>query len=73
MKENASTLEDLMEKHTGMRRQLKCGEEGSAIPGTDGGEIPDSLHKANKSKSETDIEALKALAESELGIENCIE
>ena len=73
LKENASTLEDLMEKHTGMRRQLKCGEEGSAIPGTDGGEIPDSLHKANKSKSETDIEALKALAESELGIEIDIE
>lgn len=60
VKENAKTLEDLMEKHTGVRRTLRCGEESEVAAG-------------GTKKKESDIEAIRAMAESELGIEIDIE
>lgn len=60
VKENAKTLEDLMEKHTGVRRTLRCGEESEGAAG-------------GTKKKESDIEAIRAMAESELGIEIDIE
>ncbi len=56
LKENAATLEDLMEKHTGVRRRLRCAEQtDEAI------------------KQETDIDAIRAMAEEALGIKVEIE
>lgn len=60
VKENAKTLEDLMEKHTGVRRTLRCGEESEGAAG-------------ETKKKESDIEVIRAMAESELGIEIDIE
>ncbi len=58
LRENADTLEDLMEKHTGIRRKIKCSERGSAQSAV---------------KNDTDMEAIRAMAESALGIEIDIE
>ena len=51
VQENAATLEDLMEKHTGVRRRLRCA----------------GAQETENSK-ETDLDAVRKMAEKELGI-----